>query len=165
MELLNHSRKEEVHRTQAQNRKNIRRVDNKWVPGNRENCRDGIDCEHQIRYYNHHQHKKQQGSRSLAMYLREELFLVVILCYWKDLGDHSDDRILIGVYISFFLLEHLDPGVNEKATKDVNNPVKAIQKGCADKNHRQTHYQSAKHTPEENSVLKFRRNFEVGKDE
>src|SRR5215213_7667402 len=95
----------------------------------------------------------------------EELLLLVVPRNRKHPRNCTNERVLIRLDLDLFLPEHLDSGVNEERAKDVDDPVKAINERCADKDHRQSHYQCAHHAPEEDAVLKLRRDFEVREDQ
>ena len=74
---------------------------------------------------------------------------------------------MIRIHIDFILARqrHLDAGVNEEGTEDVENPVETVDHTHADENKSCAHDDRANDSPEEHAVLEFGSNFEVGENE
>ena len=84
----------------------------------------------------------------------------------RDEPSHEPHHgIIFRLDVEFFLLEHLDAGVNQEGTEDVNDPVEAIDESRANEDHRQAHYQRTHHAPEEDAMLVLGRHLEIGKDQ
>jgi hypothetical protein len=90
--------------------------------------------------------------------------LIVITHNWNKPRDDFNQRVVLGLEVRFLLSKHLDPGIDEEGTEDINDPVEAINEGSADEDHRQAHEQSSHYPPKKNAMLKFRRDLEVRKE-
>src|SRR6185295_9412493 len=124
-----------------------------------------IDCEDNVRDLDNYQNQQQQRADALAIYLREELVLIVTSRDAHIASHQPHDRILLGLNLLVFLAKHAEPGVDEESAEDVQNSMEVRDQGRSQENHRQPKNQSAQQSPEQNTMLIPRGNLEVRKDE
>src|ERR1039458_5780052 len=67
--------------------------------------------------------------------------------------------------LHLLLLQHLDPGQDQKASKDKTQPSESIKQSRSQQDKHQPHDESAENPPEKNAMLETRRHRKISKDE
>src|SRR5690606_10765213 len=78
VELVHHSCKQEVERTQAENREDVGGKDDERIGGHTKDGGDGIDREDDVRALDHEQDQEQRSSPELSLLHHEELGASVV---------------------------------------------------------------------------------------
>lgn len=170
-EAVQHRRQGEVQRPQAQDRHDVRSVDDIGVGGDGEDGRHRVDGEHQVGQLHQHQGQEQRGGQAGGLAgarvdaLNEE---AVALQLVAD-GHHATQPLQGGVVGQVHGLvarkQHLHAGQDQEGGEDIQHPAELADQGCADADHDGPQDDHAQHAPEQHPVLQGRRNGEEAEDQ
>src|ERR1041384_7491017 len=165
MKFFEYACEQEIERAQSENRDNVRGVDDESIGSDAKNCGNRINREDEIGNFDHDQHQQHQRAHPLAVDDGEE-FSSLIMADDRNITRYEPDDWIV-FRLDFFLTaaQHLNAGVDKEGAEDIDDPVKAIDEGGSRENHRHAHHERAEHSPIQNSMLIFRRDFEVRKDQ
>src|SRR5258705_11482119 len=96
MEFFHNSRQQKVEGSQPEDRKNVRRIDDKSIGSDAKDRRNRINRKNQIGHFHHNQHEKQQSAYALAVDFSEELSLFVMTYDRNVVRNKPNYRLFIG---------------------------------------------------------------------
>ena len=166
MEDLHDAGQRKIKRPQAQDGKNVGTEHNKWIGGDAQDRRNGIQRKQDVGGFHDQQHHQQRGDQPGALAANDELISPEGADHRKKplLLQQAQHHILIGMHIFLIMKHHADAGVDQESAEDVDDPVKAVDQGHPHRDHEPAHEQRAQDPPEQNFMLVFGMHAEIGKD-
>ena len=168
---MDHRRKCEIERSQAEDGHDVAGVDDEGVGGDREDRRHRVHREHQVGKIDHHQRQKQRGRRGdqlarlLVGHLDEEMLVVVLFRHPHMRRYPAHRRVLRQVGLMVSREKHLDPREHQKRGEDVKHPIGLIHQRGASRDHDPAQHDHRNYAPQERAVLVFHRDRKESEDQ
>ena len=153
MELVEHPGKGEIERTQAEDREDIRGIDDERILGDSEDCRNRIDREDQIGNLHEDENHEERRGHEDAIFTHEKLVAAEVAGGWNIALEKAHHGISLGVDFLLPLDDHFHPRKDEECAEDVDDPCEFRDQLGPERDHDGTHDQRTEDPPEQNLVL------------
>ena len=111
---------------QAEDGKSVGGKDNERVAGDGENCGDRIDGKNEIGGAKGDEDEEEGSAGPAALFTEKKAVPMKIGCDGDEFPSQTNQGVVVGFDFRFATFEEFDSGVNEKSTKEVDQPMKAI---------------------------------------
>jgi hypothetical protein len=167
VELAHHGGEGEVEGAQAEDGEDVGGEDEEGVAGDADDGGDGIDGEDDVGGFDDEEDEEHGGHGAAAVgEASEEAVGVVGGRDGEDFaGETDEDGVLEVVGVVAAAAGDFDGGVDEEGTEDVEDPLEVFDKFNAGTDHDAAEDEGAQDAPEEDAVLVFGLDGEVGEDE
>ena len=168
---MHHCGEREVERPQAQDRHDVRGIDDKGIGGDREDGWHAVHREHQIRQIDHHQRQEQRGDSChhlaglLVRHFDEEMLGVKLGGDPHVAGDPTHRRVLGKIGLVIAGPEHFDAGIDQEGGENVQHPVSLIDQRRTRRDHDPAQHDDCYDTPQQRTVLVLLRDREEGENQ
>lgn len=161
----------EIHRAKTQNRENIAGIDHERLCRDRKNRRHAIQREQYVHKFDTDQRHEKRGreqdrlARDQMRAFRKEIMAVDFVGITQMLFEEPDQGRVLKLVIIVLHKQHLDPGQDQEARENEQDPVERLDQNAAQTDHHPAHDEDAHNPPEEDAVLEFFWNGEIGQDD
>lgn len=173
-ESLDHRRHGKIHAAQPEDSKDIAGINHEWLIGDGENSRNTVQCKQNIHKFDTDQrHKKRSGVihhfarrmiRRMVRQAGEEIMPVNFLGKTQMFLKEPDQFTVLDFIIIILHQQHFDTGDQQERREDIQGPTKGLDNNNPCRNHDAAHHQNTQNAPEQNAVLVFSRNMEIGQN-
>ena len=164
-ETVHQTRQQEVKRSQAKDRADVRRINNEWILTDREDGWDRIHCERQVRDFNHDHGQSKRREHPAAIDVHSEVLIVKLIGDRKNSATKPHHARFPEILPKMFPEKHARCGDQQEKTEDVQNEMKPPHQSDAEQNHGAAHDESANNSPDQYAVLCAGWNPEMREDE
>src|SRR5271154_4454893 len=158
-------RQRKIKRPQTQNRKHVRRINNKWIARDSQNRRHGIHCKNNVHRFHSHQRQKERRRNRFSSLLHKEALALELIGHRNYPPRHQHQRIAIRPNHALAGKEHLQPGQQQQRAENIQHRVKRLQQLHSRQHKNRAHYQRTQHSQKQDLVLRLRRHVERLKDQ
>ncbi len=151
-EIGQDSGQQEIKGAQAQNRADIRGIDQERVARDAEYGGDRVEGKNQIRRFEHEDDKKQRRRQPPAVFPHEQFLPGASLRHRQNLLRPPHHRIFLRVH-GMVRAEQFESGVQQERSEKVENPIEALNQDGPDADHRAAQDERAQHSPKQQAVL------------
>src|SRR5258708_13252231 len=165
VELAHHIREYEVQRAQTQNREDVGRIDNKWIPTDRKNGGNRVQGENQIRGLDHQQHQQERRDQHLSCSSHKEAITFIVGSDRSHPTHKLEPRIALRMHRLVFVEGHANARHDQEGPEQVENPVEIFEQHSSKGNQDAAHDERTQNTPEQHPVLIACRYTEVAEEQ
>src|SRR5690606_37260272 len=164
MEIFFNSGECKIERPQTENGKDIRRIHDKRIVRDGKNRRNGIHGKDQVGSLDYNDYQQQGRRPRAALVLNKELVAFEIKRQRDDHARENEQWILLRLDFRVSTGQHAKSRENQKTTKDIDQPMTAVDQLDAGEDKQNPHHQRTQDAPEQHLVLVFVRHLEVRED-
>ena len=137
---------QEVEGTQAENRANVRGINDEGVLSDGEDGRNGIDREDKVHHIDHEQNQSKRGEHEPPIDPRGEMGAAKVLRHRHQFAAHPQEPAAAKIRL-LFAEGHPDPGNEQKNAENVEDEVEPRDEGNTQPDHYPAHDQRAQDAP------------------
>ena len=162
MEFVQHPGERKIQRSQTEDGKDVRRINDEGIFRDGEECRDGVHRKNHVGDFDEQEHDEEWRRQPDAVFADEELIAAVVARDWDELLEPAHHRVALGMKLLFLLHDHLDAGHDQERAEDINDPLKLRDEHRPGDDHGGSEDERTEDAPKEHAVLIGRRHGEVG---
>lgn len=168
-ETMNNGDQNKIHRPQSDNGKDVAGVYDEGVGRNRKNSRYAVKGKKHVGALNGDQGEEQWRGVQNDAAMNDVRLLYKEPVAINGRGDgymflqEPDDLVFLDVRMFAFGKQQFNPGKNQESGKDQEYPVKAMHERRSNADHDGAEHHHADDAPEQNAVLVYTRDGEIGK--
>ena len=152
-ETVHQTCQQEVKRSQPKDCADVRRINNEWILTNREDGRDRIDRERQIRDFNHDHGQSKRREHPAAIHLYSKVLVVKFIGDRKNSATEAHHPRFPKIGSKMFPKKHARCGDQQEKAKDIQNEMKPSHQSDTEQNHGAPHDESANDSPDQYAML------------
>ena len=152
-EAFRRARQQEVHRTQAEDRKQVRGQDDERVGGHREDRRNAVHRENHVAQLDQNQHQQQRGGKQQAVLAHEEMLALNLVGHAQMAADPLHQRLIADTGIVFFRQRHFHPGEHQERAEYIQQPFELGNQPAAGEDHNGSQDNGTQHAVDQHATL------------
>lgn len=152
-ETIHQTCQQEIKRSQAKDRADVRRINNEGILTDREDGWNRIHSKSQVRDFNHDHGQRERREHPAAIHLHSEVLVVKFLGDRKNFATESHHARFPEIVPTMFPEKHARCGDQQEKAKDVQNEMKPTHQGDAKQDHGAAHDESANDSPDQYAML------------
>ncbi len=162
MEALLHPRQQEVHRAQAEDRKDVGGQHDEWVGGDRKDRWDRVHREDQVDDADHRHHYQQRCGHLHAVVHGKKELAVVVRADLEAGVNEAQRRVVRQIGLLPGRPPHLDAGEHQEGAEHVQDPVELRDQPGADQDQDCAQHDRTQYADHQHTLLVFRQHREEG---
>ena len=155
------ARQQEEQGAQAEDREDVRRVDDEEVGGDGEDGGHRVDCEDDVGELDDDEDQKERRRIAHSISVGEEAVAVEVVGGAQKAPRDAKGDVVLDLDLVLLLERQLEPGEDEERAEDVDHPVEVRQERRAGEDEDEAHDHRADDAPQEHAVLILPADLEV----